>query len=504
MGLFIFQSSINSFCKQEKNYGELSLNEYNQRMVFEEMQRVMKNNVEFQAGTRLLVGVSGGPDSLTLLHGLFHLGYAVTAAHYNHGLRPDAGSDALLVQQVCAQMGIPFVSAASDVAEFARTEGLSIEEAARTVRYRFLFSEARRLGCAAVAVGHTADDQVETVLMHFLRGAGLAGLRGMQTFGVMPEWDADLPLIRPMLGVWRADVLAYCREQALEPVIDQSNTDTTYFRNRLRHELIPYLQDYNPRIKEVLWRMSQTVVGDYDVIEVVTSAAWDRSRMAEGEDFIVLSLPELRTMKTGLQRSVLRKAVARLRPGLRDIDFDVIERAAAFIQKPSSTLGLDLAAGINLYATGDSLFVGDASSKMLLDEWPQLETKSELHLSIPGTLQLPGGWLMVGSWVQPGEDPNWEDAYQVWLDADCLSFPLQVRTRQSGDRFRPLGMQGHSLKLSDFWINARLPRQARLGWPLVCSKGEIVWIPGYRPAETCRIRQDTNRAVQLVLKRETR
>jgi tRNA(Ile)-lysidine synthase len=180
MGLFIFQSSINSFCKQEKNYGELSLNEYNQRMVVEEMQRVMKNIVGFQAGTRLLVGVSGGPDSLTLLHGLFHLGYAVTAAHYNHGLRPDAGSDALLVQQVCAQMGIPFVSAASDVAEFARTEGMSIEEAARTVRYRFLFSEARRLGCAAVAVGHTADDQVETVLMHFLRGAGLAGLRGMQ------------------------------------------------------------------------------------------------------------------------------------------------------------------------------------------------------------------------------------------------------------------------------------------------------------------------------------
>jgi tRNA(Ile)-lysidine synthase len=231
------------------------------------------------------VGVSGGPDSLTLLHGLFHLGYAVTAAHYNHGLRPDAGSDALHVQQVCVQMGIPFVSAASDVAEFARTEGMSIEEAARTVRYRFLFSEARRLGCAAVAVGHTADDQVETVLMHFLRGAGLAGLRGMQPFGVMPEWDAELPLIRPMLGVWRADVLAYCREQALEPVIDQSNTDTTYFRNRLRHELIPYLQEYNPRIKEVLWRMSQTAVGDYDVIEDVTSAAWDRSQIAEGRRF---------------------------------------------------------------------------------------------------------------------------------------------------------------------------------------------------------------------------
>jgi tRNA(Ile)-lysidine synthase len=402
-------------------------------------------------------------------------------------------------------MGIPYVSAASDVAEFARREGMSIEEAARTVRYRFLFSEARRLGCAAVAVGHTADDQVETVLMHFLRGAGLTGLRGMLAYGLMPEWDAQLPLIRPMLGVWRADVLAYSREHALEPVMDHSNTDTTYFRNRLRHELIPYLQEYNPRIKEVLWRMSQTAIGDYDVIEDVTHTAWESSRMAEGQDFIVLSLPQLRKMKTGLRRSVLRKAVAQLRPGLRNIDFDTIDRADTFILKPSSTLGMDLGAGINLYAMGDRVFLGDASSSMILDEWPQLDSGTVLHLPVPGRLDFPGGRVMMAArWVQPGEEPNWEDAFQVWLDADCLSFPLQVRTRQAGDRFRPLGMQGHSLKLSDFWINARLPRQARSGWPLVCSKGEIVWIPGYRPAETCRIRQDTHRAVQLILKREMR
>jgi tRNA(Ile)-lysidine synthase len=471
----------------------------------QEMHRVLVVMCGIQPATKLLVGVSGGPDSLCLLDGFVRLGYAVVAAHYNHRLRPEADADARHVQRVAEQMGVTFISAASDVRGYASEAGMSVEEAARTVRYRFLFAEARHLGCAAVAVGHTADDQVETVLMHFLRGAGLSGLRGMLPCGVMPEWDDAIPLVRPLLGVWRKDVIAYCKEHALEPVFDKSNLDTTYFRNRLRHELIPTLQDYNPQVKEVLWRMSQSAAGDYDLLHRLTLSAWHDCQIDEGLDFVVMSLNALRRMERGLKRNVMRLAIGKLRPGLRDIDFQSIERAASFIDAPTQTHFLDLIAGLVFYISGDRLFLGDHSSSLLVSAWPQMDVGDEFELAVPGRLELHAGWVLESHRIESAgyADPDLKekDPFQVRLNASCLSLPLQVRTRRPGDRFRPLGMNGHSLKLSDFWINEHLPRPARPGWPLVCSNDEIVWIPGYRPAETCRLHQGTHRAVHLILKR---
>jgi tRNA(Ile)-lysidine synthase len=470
-------------------------------MIIDKMRRLIKHACSLPPGVRILVGVSGGPDSLTLLDGLARLGYEVIAAHYNHGLRPEAVDDASHVEAVAQRMGVRFVVNGSDVAAFASSNRMSIEEAARTQRYRFLFNQAQQMNCVAVAVGHTADDQVETVLMHFLRGAGLAGLRGMLPCSVMPEWDDHILLLRPLLNVWRAEITLYCTEHSLQPVFDLSNLDTTFFRNRLRQELIPYLQEYNPQVKDVIWRLSQTAAGDYELLAEMIQAVWQRSLLAEGSDYLVLSLSELRNMQAGLLRNVLRKAVAQLRPGLRDIDFNAIERAGSFVHSPPQTQTMDLVAGLHLYVSGDQIFLADRNSRLLLEEWPQLEPGKVMDLPVPGQLTIPNGWLLGsqvvdGSAVSIEDDPN-----QAWLDASCISLPLQVRTRQPGDRFRPLGMEGHSLKLSDFWINEGLPRPARNGWPLVCSQGEIVWIPGFRPAETCRVRQETRRALHLILKK---
>jgi len=470
--------------------------------VSEEVRRAMAELCSFQPGSAILIGVSGGPDSLCLLDVLHSLGYAVTAAHYNHGLRSQAEEDARHVSQIAQDLNVPFVSEAADVAAFARAESMSIEEAARILRYRFLFSQARRLGCSAVAVGHTADDQVETVLMHFLRGAGLAGLRGMQVCAVMPEWDDHIPLVRPLLRVWRRAVIAYCTQRSLDAVVDQSNLDTTYFRNRLRHELIPYLQTYNPQIKEVILRLSQTASGDFPLLENLTISAWQRGVLEEGADFIVLSLLELRRMDIGLRRSLLRRAVSKLRPGLRDIDFSAIERASGFVDSPSNTRFLDLVAGLILYVSGDRLFLGDRSSSLLLEEWPQMQPGEIGELPVPGRLAISADWVLE-SCLEDAANLMWnDDPYQAWLDAADLSLPLQVRTRQTGDRFRPLGMQGHSLKLSDFWINQQLPRPARAGWPLVCSAGEIVWIPGFRPSDSHRLTDKSSQVVHLTLKRD--
>ena len=215
----------------------------------------------------LLVGVSGGPDSLCLLDVLRRLDYRLVVAHLDHGLRPESADEALAVQRLAESLGAACVVERQDVSAFAEMHGISLEEAARSVRYRFLFEQARLYEAQAVAVGHTADDQVETVLMHLLRGAGLSGLRGMAYRSLPNTWSQDIPLVRPLLGTWREEVLAYCHANALQPHLDSSNLDIRFYRNRLRHDLIPYLKNYNPRVHEVLWRTARVLSDDYAVLE---------------------------------------------------------------------------------------------------------------------------------------------------------------------------------------------------------------------------------------------
>jgi len=207
----------------------------------------------------ILLGVSGGADSLALMHGLDVLGYDVMVAHVDHGLRAESAQEADFVRLLAESRGLPFFRKRADVQQVAETQAESIEEAARNVRYQFLYEQARRNQCQAVAVGHHADDQVETILMHLMRGAALPGLTGMAHRRLMPLWDKKIPLVRPLLGFWRDEIEVYIKEIGITPCDDRSNLDTRYHRNRIRHELIPLLKTYNPKIKSVIWRMGDVL-----------------------------------------------------------------------------------------------------------------------------------------------------------------------------------------------------------------------------------------------------
>ena len=226
------------------------------------LETVFRDQCGLDPNRPVLAGVSGGPDSLCLLDILHTAGYRVIVAHFNHQLRPEADQEADSVSARARSLGLPFASACADVRAYAGAHRLSLEEAARMLRYQFLFASARKYEAQAVAVGHTADDQVETVLMHFLRGAGLAGLKGMEYRTLLPVFDQQIPLVRPLLSLWRADTEAYCREHALQPHYDVSNTDQAFFRNRLRHALLPELEKYNPRVKESVCRKSSKQPGN--------------------------------------------------------------------------------------------------------------------------------------------------------------------------------------------------------------------------------------------------
>ncbi len=468
--------------------------------------RICREDCRLTGDETILVGVSGGADSLALLDVLQRLNFRVVAAHFNHQFRAEAAADAEYVRKIAEDRQIPFVTASMNVPALAQSEKLSLEEAGRAARYRFLFEQARSCNAQAVAVGHTADDQVETVLMHLLRGSGLAGLKGMQLRAVLPEWDAHLPLVRPLLGVWREETVAYCAEQGLTPLEDASNQNVTFFRNRLRHELIPYLQAYNPQIKAGLWRMSQTLAGDFVVLERALDDAWQTCVAEDLPERVALWVEMFAGLERGLQRGVMRRAIGRLRPHLRDVDFETIERALDFAAAPGSAGQIDLVQGLRLAAArGKLILAAWGQSELSQNDLPRAMADSPGVLAAPGELALLGGWRISAEVLSRPDLPlesGWmDDRSEAWLDADALTLPLTVRTRRPGDRFQPLGMDGHSLKLSDFWVNARLEKTARAAWPLVFSGAVLAWVPFFRPAHPFRVREETTRVVWLKIEK---
>jgi len=478
---------------------------YNHGMDLERIRSQLAQECRLQPDRPVLAGVSGGPDSLCLADVLDSLGYKLVIAHFNHQLRPQAGEEAHSVEEFARKRGIPFVLGSEAVGEFAEQHKLSLEEAARICRYRFLFSQAEAADVQAVAVGHNADDQVETVLMHLLRGSGLAGLRGMPFCSLATEWSATISLVRPLLGVWREEILEYCAMRRLQPVTDLSNQDTTFYRNRLRHELVPYLMQYNPQAKEHIWKMANVLGEDFQVLDAQVKAAWATCLSKSGKGFVRLDSRELARQPLGLQRALFRWAIKTLRPEAKDIEFDIIEKAVAFARRPSHSGRADLFQGIEIDLHGDDLTLSDASVNATNPDRPQLLSIEGIPLDEQGSVGLENGWRLSCELINNAEsmpDLELRDPWQGWLDADAVQLPLLVRTRRPGDRFRPLGMAGHSVKVSDFWVNAGLERQARDRWPLVCAGDEIVWIPGFRPAQKCRITTATRQIVHLKIFRK--
>ena len=452
----------------------------------------------------IVAAISGGPDSLCLMDILDRLGYPIVVAHLDHSLRPESVEEAESVGKLAAKMEAPFVLGKENVLQYAEENQLSLEEAAREMRYRFLFDTAEQHQAQAVAVGHHADDQVETILMHLLRGAGLAGLRGMSFRSLPNPWNEQIPLVRPLLGTWREEIMSYITERGLEPAMDASNLDTRFYRNRLRHELIPHLEGYNPGVRQRLWQMADVLQEDDNLIQGMVDQAQKNCVLDEGTAYFAFDLGALRKQSSGIQRRVLRRAIQKLRPGMRNLDYRAITDAQAFIQNPSLSGEIDLLANLRMLQEGNKLWLADWEATLPGENWPQISEGVEGKLNIPGDFNITGGWKMSadlidvaeGSLEQIQNNPN---PYQAWLDLDALELPLIIRSRRAGERFQPLGMGGKSMKISDYMLNKKLPRRARDGWPLVVSAEMIIWVPGYQVGEAYRVHQKTNRVVRLDL-----
>lgn len=478
---------------------------YNVLMFLTRLSKACREACYLDPDRLILVGVSGGADSLALLHGLFQLDYPLAVAHLDHGLRPDSASDAVFVRSLAESYGLPFVHQRIDVRQSAAAEGQSLEEAARTVRYHFLFDQARHLAAQAVAVAHHADDQVETVLMHFLRGAGLPGLSGMAYRRRMPLWDEEVPLVRPLLGHWREEIEAFVAEAGLSPRMDPSNRDETFFRNRLRHSLIPRLKSYNPQVRRVLWRMADVLRTEEDFLSALTGQAWEACRLRESGGWIQFCLPAFLSQPAALQRRILRQAVATLRPDVRDVGLEALERALTFIRARDQGGPVDFLARLDLTVIADVLIIKTWDAP--LPDWdaPRLPSADFNAPLAPGKeLNLDNAWrISVAEMQAPPMDQPWLDAgpWTVWLDSAPLKWPLTVRGRRPGDRWQPLGMGGHTQKLKDYFINEKIPAHLRDRWPLVCSEGKILWVVGLRRSELAKIVPETRNVLRCTARR---
>jgi tRNA(Ile)-lysidine synthase len=452
-------------------------------------------------GEKLLVAVSGGQDSVCLLHILAglkqELGIDLHIAHLNHRLRGrDAEADAEYVAGLAKRLDIPATIDSRDVKLYQKQHRLSLEEAAREVRYDFLSAVAKKAGAHKVAVGHTSDDHIETLLMHLVRGSGINGLRGLIPATKLKTSGGSLAVIRPLLCLSRRDTVAYCRARRLKPRLDASNLSVEPLRNKVRHHLVPELKKYNPQISQVLVRLSRTATDDLAFIDAEARRIMDTVCKVE-KDSVAIEKKSFLALPPAIQRRLLRLSVESLLGSLKDIEAGHIEDIMESLEKPAGRV-LELPPGLCFTIEYDRYVL--APESLSLCPFPAMAGETELK--IPGRTVLPG-WEVNAAIIKPdqfktkGSEVN---DYSACFDFGEVSKKITVRRRLPGDRFQPLGM-ARPKKLNIFMIDARIPRKWRDCVPIVCCGGTILWVVGYRIDERYKVRPDTKKVLRLEFKR---
>ena len=434
---------------------------------------------------RVLVGVSGGQDSLALLLLLHELApdleIELVVAHLHHGLRGEAAdADQRYVGDLAARLGLPYVTDRTDVAALAEGERIGIEEAGRRARYRFFDRSADERGCHRIALAHTATDRAETLLMHLFRGAGLQGLRA-----IPPRRGR---IIRPLILVTRQETGEYCRITNTEVRLDSTNLDPAPLRNRLRADLLPQLErEYGPGIEAALCRAAEHVLAEIEWTEPLVGQALEGAREGAG-----LSVERLGEMPRGLRHRVLQRFLREAGHPLVDVAQERWEALEALVEAGGTGRRLELSPGPGVELVYGVLAVAEPAAETEADE-------GVARLCVPGRVELPGGRTMVATVTPspPAEYPPAEASCAV-LDADRAGEVLLVRRARPGDRFVPLGMSGQK-KLQDFFVDNKVPSRQRRPWLVTREDGQILWIVGHRLAAAARVQGGTKRLLTLSL-----
>lgn len=443
---------------------------------------------------RVLVAVSGGPDSVALLHAFCAwkpvLNLSLQVVHCHHGLRgAESDGDASFVQALCEQFDVPCLIQKLNVkGALQERKGESIQSVARALRYEVFTHIAQDHGLTKVALGHTSDDQAETVLMWMLRGAGSRGLSGMESFRA-PYF------IRPFLGVPRKNIEAYLQENQWDYRVDSSNASSKYRRNRIRHELMPVLKHFNPKIVQTLSRQSTILREESAYLDLVASKALASATLRDDVDRVILHQKKISALPQTIQRRVVLLLYRQVTGTDVHPRFDFVEGVLNLMNQGRSGLMVE-SPGMRVHRNYEEIHLSARC-----EQFPSHSPRSmTIPLTIPGKIH----WPWTGQTLEArlvGHLPKlWkEDASCAYLDADHVSPELVVRQWEAGDLFCPIGMNGQKKKIQDFFSDVKLSKKRRAEVPLVVSPEGIVWVAGFRIDHRFRVLSETKRIVALKL-----
>lgn len=437
-------------------------------------------------GDKVLIACSGGADSTALVALLLELGdeysLRLALAHFNHLLRRGAAGDERFVIDLAQKLGLPLYLKRENIRAYARKHGMNIEEAARERRYRFLREAAARTGAARIATGHTLTDQAETVLMRILRGSGPAGLGG-----IAPCINGMI--IRPLIEVAHPDILAYLRARKMPYRQDETNRDLRYLRNRVRGRLIPYLQrNFEPGVVRQLGRLAEICREEEEVWKPLIGSELGRTMLRKKGD-LILNAGRLSALTPALGRRCVRAYLRELKGDLRGFSFRDVEAVR------------ELAEGKEAVLPG-KIALRREKGLISVKKKPRPPVRYEREWDGKGILAIPEiGLSFVGKKI-PGKSAvrvRYDDDKKALLDFSKMRFPLLVRTRREGDRYRPLGAPGRK-KLKEIMRAKGIAAEERGRHPVFLSGKEIVWVPGLPVAETFRVTPAT-RHILLIEKK---
>lgn len=442
----------------------------------------------FRPGDRIGVAVSGGIDSVCLLHVLMTVAdptQTLIVCHFDHGLRTESTDDAAFVRNISAAWGLACRVERLDVKSYAKAKHLSLEMAARELRYAALNRLAAALGLNRIALGHHQGDQVETVLLRIIRGTGLDGLGGMDAK------RADGLMIRPLLCVNREEIRDYAAKSHLSWVEDSTNSLVEIPRNRVRHELLPQLRrDYNPGVEGALLGLAALAREAREHLEKELTEVWDNLGIRMENSGMLFNGPVLLGLPGTLARLALRRFVALAGGDPGRLSKNATERLWHFIRGTGGRR-LSIPGGLTMVRRGGDFFLGRVQAAPAI---------SGLSLAGPGIAVLPDGrGIKAAYW--DGNPPGWQDVGkdEAFVDGDLLAWPLSIRSRRPGDRFHPLGLQGGK-KVKEVLIEAKIPRESRNAVPLVVDgSGRVIWLAGLRADQRFRITAETRHILHLTL-----
>ena len=441
-------------------------------------------------GDHVVVAVSGGADSVALLHVLkelhTHLSFTLTVAHLNHKLRGESSEkDAAFVTEYASSLGLPCVVESEDVERFCEEQGVSIETGAREMRYAFLERVASCVSAQKIATGHTADDQAETILMRLLRGSGAGALAGIR-----PVRDGKV--IRPLLDTTRQEVVAYLNAQGLAYCTDETNADTRHLRNHVRRSLLPALrQDYNPEIVKVLCRVGDVLRTESTYMDHETERAFNSCVTGVDNGQVKMDIRTGKSLPVALQRRLVRHLVHAAGGQMQELTFDHIERFREFLKGKKNGRLLNLPGGLIVERRREQIVVRRGMPEPF-----------DMAINVPGVTDIPVAGCQLDVRILSLEDrPDATDDACALFDADLIQFPIHVRSRRSGDRIAPNGMAG-TKALKAVFNERDIPRVDRGRVAVVASANDILWVVGHRRSRIGRVTPRTKRVLMITCMQE--